>query len=191
MTNAAQCEKFHPFAVSAMDRLRSRSSSSLGTQQSAGAGCNSIQSSRRAWREYREAERIYAKSFGVVGWYGEQVAKEDTGATCPMERGGESRLSVNSIQSSRGGPQGCGRVVAAWLRGIGKSCSPRDPFLRHRVGTFDAFLPCELGRRREATPSAAGPFLHVRGERASSLENQEAMSAEQTHRIVPLCLPGG
>jgi hypothetical protein len=69
-----------------MDRLRSRLSASLGTQQSAGAGCNS--------------------------------------------------------------------------------------FLRHRVGTFDAFLPCELDRRREATPSAAGPFLHVRGERASSYQTK-------------------
>jgi hypothetical protein len=119
MTNAAQCEKFHPFAVSALDRLRSRLSASLGTQQSAGAGCN-------------------------------------------------------SIQSSRGGPQGCGRVVAAWLRGIGKSCSPRDPFLRHRVGTFDAFLPCELGRRREATlVSAVGPFCAASGEdRASGYQTK-------------------
>jgi hypothetical protein len=41
----------------------------------------------------------------------------------------------------------------------------------NRVGTFDAFLPCELDRRREATPSAAGPFLHVRGERASSYQS--------------------
>jgi hypothetical protein len=42
----------------------------------------------------------------------------------------------------------------------------------NRVGTFDAFLPCELDRRREATPSAAGPFLHVRGERASSYQTK-------------------
>jgi hypothetical protein len=72
------------FAVSALDRLRSRLSASLGTQQSVGAGCNS-----------------------------------------------------------------------------------------NRVGTFDAFLPCELGRRREATlVSAVGPFLHVRGERASSYQTK-------------------
>jgi hypothetical protein len=49
----------------------------------------------------------------------------------------------------------------------------------NRVGTFDAFLPCELDRRREATPSAAGPFLHVRGERASSW-----LCASRTHFAV-------
>jgi hypothetical protein len=39
----------------------------------------------------------------------------------------------------------------------------------NRVGTFDAFLPCELGRRREATlVSAVGPFCAASGEDRAS-----------------------
>jgi hypothetical protein len=50
-----------------------------------------------------------------------------------------------------------------------------------RVGTFDAFLPCELGRRREATlVSAVGPFLHVRGERASSYQTKMLLRVAAT-----------
>jgi hypothetical protein len=50
----------------------------------------------------------------------------------------------------------------------------------NRVGTFDASLPCELDRRREATPSAAGPFLHVRGERASGYQTKMLLRVAAT-----------
>jgi hypothetical protein len=60
------------------------------------------------------------------------------------------------------------------------SAAPSDPFDTQskvsspRVGTFDAFLPCELGRRREATlVSAVGPFCAASGEdRASGYQTK-------------------
>jgi hypothetical protein len=122
-------------------RLHGWHKTSQVARKHSGACAQDFQSSRRAWREYREAERIDAKSFG---WLVGTESKPQRRTPLRQSNGagvGNPRLSVNS-------------------------------FLRHRVGTFDAFLPCELDRRREATPSAAGPFLHVRGERASSYQTK-------------------
>jgi hypothetical protein len=124
------------FAVSALDRLRSRLSASLGTQQSAGAGCNSIQSSRGGV-ESRHARTCDAPTVPPPG-----------GVT----QAGHSPSVAADGKRNR-------------VRGdAGLAPGPRDSFLRHRVGTFDAFLPRDTDGRAPKAKQMGQPGRPLSGE---------------------------